>query len=85
MTSARRLSLLLEQLLHEESDKRAIQLARCLLGPKTLAPRCLSEPAGVTYFDRVAHVLELVKQGLKVEDEVDSSQLFVLLHRHLCS
>jgi len=30
----------------------------------------------------VAHVLELIRQGLEVEDEVDSSQFPVFTHKH---
>ena len=40
--------------------------------------------ARITCSDHVAHVLKLVGQRLEVEDKVDSSQLFVLAHEHLC-
>ena len=45
VTGEKMLSLLLEPLLHGESDERAIQLARCLFGLGTQAPRRLSKPA----------------------------------------
>ena len=33
----------------------------------------------------MAHVLKLVGQGLEVEDEVDSPQLSVFVHKHFSS
>ena len=33
----------------------------------------------------MAHVLKLVEQGLEVEDEVDSSQLSIFIHKHFGS
>ena len=85
MIGARRLSLLLEQLLHEESDKKVVQLTRCRLRLGTWALRRLSEPAeGHLLWLRDSHP-KLVKQGFKVKDEVDNSQLSILAHKNLCS
>lgn len=42
-----------------------------------------SSQARVTNFDCVAHILECVRDGLKVEDEVHGSQLFFCVYEHL--